>query len=324
MIVRWGLRELAPLLLELCVERALLITSERWAHLDLPAADRFTGVRAHVPADSVAAARAAAAGHDALLAVGGGSAIDTAKAVSAETRLPVIAVPTTYSGAEWTGGYGVRDEHRGVKGGGRADPPVAVVYHPELTLTLPPAATGGTALNALAHCAEALYVSGRNGEADDHALRGARLISFGLPGVMRAPAALSARTQLLEGAMNAGAALAGAGLGLAHAMAQALGGRFGTPHGSANALCLAPALRFNLEVAREEIGRFASAMGVPDAIDRVEELKRAAGFSRLRDVGVPLAKLDEAAAAAAARPGARANPRPATAGQIAGLFRSAW
>src|SRR4051812_13434379 len=120
MRVRWGLPELPGLLEELGVERPLLVSSGRWSDFELPCAlaGRFHGVQPHVPRDSVRAAAAAAAGADSLLALGGGSAVDTAKAVSSETGLPVVSVPTTYAGAEWTTGFGVRDEERRVKEGG--------------------------------------------------------------------------------------------------------------------------------------------------------------------------------------------------------------
>ena len=124
--------------------------------------------------------------------------------------------------------------------------------------------------------------------------------------------------------MHAGAALAAAGLGLGHAMAQAVGGRYGIPHGAANALCLPPALRFNEPVAAAEIGRFADALGTTDAAARCEELSRLAGYERLRDLGVLENELDEVAVATAVRPGALANPRPASAAEIAELFRSIW
>ncbi|HEY3070447.1 MAG TPA: iron-containing alcohol dehydrogenase [Gaiellaceae bacterium] len=324
MIVRWGLEALPEVLSELEIERPLLITSERWRDWALPVAKRFEGVRPHSPSSSVAAATAAATDLDGLVALGGGSAIDTAKAVSAETDLPVVSIPTTYSGAEWTPSFGVRDEERRMKHGGGGARVEGIVYEPELTLGLPPGETAGTALNALAHCAEALYVEGRNEDADREALAGARLISSSLPLVVADGEYLEGRRDLLEGAMHAGAALAGAGLGLAHAMAQALGGRYGLPHGGLNAICLAPALRFNLPVAREEIGRFGDAMGRHDPIARVEELARLGGYTFLRHLGVPEDELDDVAAEAAERRGAKANPRAASAREIAELYRSVW
>jgi alcohol dehydrogenase class IV len=124
--------------------------------------------------------------------------------------------------------------------------------------------------------------------------------------------------------MHAGAALAGAGLALGHAMAQVLGGRYGLPHGAMNALCMPPALRFNLPVAGAEIARFGEAMETDDPISRVEELARLAGFTRLRDFGVPEGDLDQLAVVIAARPGTRANPRPASPVEVAQLLRSMW
>ena len=124
--------------------------------------------------------------------------------------------------------------------------------------------------------------------------------------------------------MHAGAALAGAGLGLAHAMAQALGGRFGVPHGAANALCLPPALRFNEPVAGGAIARFGAALGASDAAGRSEELAGLAGFRRLRDLEVPERELEAVADAAVLRAGARANPRRASSGEVLELLRGIW
>ncbi len=320
MIVRWGLDELDRLLAELGIERPFLIASDRWADLPIRSTARWS----EVPSDRIVDVAAAAEGADSLLTVGGGSAIDLAKAVGVETGLPVVSVPTTYSGAEWPGSFGVRDSQRHIRGGGSGPQPVGIVYEPRLMLDLPREQSGGTALNALAHCAEALYVAGRNEEGDREALEGARLIGQALPRVLEDGRDLEARTTLLQGAQHAGAALASAGLALGHAMAQALGGRFGIAHGAANALCLPAALRFNEPVAAEEIGRFGDALGSPDPPARVEELARLAGFERLRDLGVPADGLGEAAEATVVRAGAKANPRPATAEQVLGLLRDIW
>jgi alcohol dehydrogenase class IV len=133
------------------------------------------------------------------------------------------------------------------------------------------------------------------------------------------------RRELLRGAAAAGEALGLAGLGLGHAMAQALGGRYGLPHGAMNALALPPALRFNEALAPEAVARFAEAIGAAgDPAAKVEELARLGRFERLRDFGVPEDDLHEVAEAAAARGGNRNNPRAATADEIEVLLRSIW
>ena len=319
MIVRWGLAQLAPLLAELGLERPLLVTSARFADLELPVTARFAGVRRHAPVDVVATATQAAATANGLVGVGGGSAIDTAKAVSASTGLRLVAVPTTYAGSEWTPYFGMRDEARRSKTGGSGAHTVAVVYEPELTLGLPLEESVGTALNALAHAAEAMYA----GPCED-ASSGAGEISTWLPVVVRDGSDLRARTALLEGAMHAGMALAERGLFLAHAMAQALGGRYGVSHGAMNALCLPPALRFNQPEVPDALAALADALGTDDPPGRVEEFARLGGFERLRDHGVPEAELPEVAAETAARPAARSNPRSVSPADVESLLRSIW
>ena len=324
MIVRWGLDELGSVLDELRIRRALLVTSDRWRSLELPVGERFHGVRSHAPVETVEAATAAAEGADGIVGLGGGSAIDTAKAVSASRGLRLVSVPTTYAGAEWTPYFGMRDEERGVKSGGAGAHLAGAVYDVGLTMGLPRAESGGTALNALAHCAEALYVDAHNEEADRHALEGARSISEHLPRVLDDGDDRPAREGLLRGACEAGAALGKSGLALGHAMAQALGGRYGLPHGALNAIVLPAALRFNEPVTGDAIRRFGEAMDTDDPVGRVEELARLAGFERLSDLGVPEDELDEVAEATVVRAGARANPRPASARDVEGLLRSVW
>jgi maleylacetate reductase len=318
-IVRWGLDTLGSVLEEVGSSRPFVVASERWSHLELPG-PRWTEVPSHRIDDAAEEARDA----DGVLAVGGGSAIDLGKAISAATGLPLVSVPTTYAGSEWTPYFGVRDPGRRMRGGGAGAHLAGAVYEPELTLDLPRAETVGTAMNALAHCAEALYVQGRNDEADAHALEGARLIGEYLPRVVAEPHDLEARTGLLRGACEAGQALGGSMLALGHAMAQALGGRYGLPHGALNAICLPAALRFNEPVAPDALCRFGAALGTDDPIGRVEKLAHLGGFERLRDLGVPEDELDGVAEAAAARAGAKANPRPASPEQIAELYRSVY
>ena len=325
MIVRWGLDAYPELLAQLGISDPLLVTTERWRDVVSELGDDVCfGVRPHVPSASVDEVIADIRGCDGLVPLGGGSAIDTAKAASAATGLPVVSIPTTYSGAEWTPFFGVLDEKRRVKGGGGGARLAGIVYEPALTLDFPREESVGTALNALAHCAEALYVKGKNPDADRLALAGAAAIAASLPRVVADGHDREARAELLSGAASAGEALALAGLGLGHAMAQALGGRYALPHGALNAICLPLALRFNAPVAGDEIERFGRAMGTEDPVGRVQELALLGGYERLRDLGVPEDELDEVAEAVVARPGARANPRRASADEVADLLRSVY
>jgi maleylacetate reductase len=310
-IVRWGIAELPAL----AGERPFVVASPRWRGV-LDAPDRWQEVPSHrieVPE-----------GVGAIVAIGGGSAIDTAKAASAASGLPLVSVPTTYSGAEWTSFFGVRDPSRRMRGGGGGARLHAIVYEPELTLELPRAETVGTALNALAHCSEALYVDERTPESDADALAGAGLIGEWLPVVVERPSNLAARTGLLRGACHAGAALGGSMLALGHALAQGLGGRYGAPHGALNALTLPAALRFNQPVAAAAIARFGEALGTDDPVTKVEELARLGGFERLRDLGIPEDAPAAVAEAVAARPGAQANPRAVAAEDVETLLRAIW
>jgi len=335
-IVRFGagsLADLGAVAAEVGVRRPLLVTTRRGAGAaaGLPVTGVFAGVLPHVPVESVrdAAALARELRADGLVALGGGSAVDTAKAVVVEllpdVELRVVAVPTTYAGAEWTPYFGVL-RAPGRKGGGSDERarPVAAIYDPELTLGLPLPATVGTAMNALAHCAEAYYHPSSGSAAASAADAGAAALAEALPLVVVDDASLAVRTRLLEGAMHAALALDASGLCLGHAMAQGLGGRYGLPHGTMNALCLPAALRFNAVVVPEEVARFGRAIGRDDAAAGVEELGRLGRFGRLRDHGVPWDELPDVAAEIAGRGGAKANPRPAGPAEIAELLRSIW
>ncbi len=305
MIVRWGLDALPDVL---GGRRALLLATKRW---DSPV--DVVGRWSKLPTDETIDVGNA----EVLLALGGGSTIDTAKRVSAETGLPLVSVPTTYSGSEWTTYYGVRDTGRRMRRGGGGAHNEAIVYDLGLTLGMPRDVTGGTALNALAHCCEALYVKGRDPGADPLALEGADLISDALPRVLSDSDAKDAREVLLRGAAKAGEALSRSGLALSHAMAQVIGGRYGLPHGALNAICLPPALRFNAEFVP------AALLG-GQAADRAQELQRLSGFTTLSALGVPDEDLPELAAEATRRPGALANPRPASPADVLELLQSVY
>ena len=303
MIVRWGLDALPDVL---GGRRAFLLATERW-QVPVDVVGRWSKLPTEQDVE---------VGHaEVVIAFGGGSTIDTGKRVSATTGLPLVSVPTTYSGAEWTDFFGVRGPDRRMHGGGAGAHNEAIVYDVDLTMDLPREVGGGTALNALAHCCEALYVQGRDPSADPLALEGADAISSALPRVLADPGDRGAREDLLRGAAKAGEALARSGLALGHAMAQAIGGRYGLPHGALNALCLPPALRFNDEFVP------AGLLG-GRAAESAEELARLAGFTNLRALGVPGADLPELADAIVQRRGAQVNPRPASPAEVLDLLRS--
>jgi maleylacetate reductase len=304
---------------ELGVREPLLVSSPRWDKLELPIAPAARW--SEVPSARVD--EAAVLARDGVVAIGGGSAIDLGKAISAAARVPLVSVPTTYAGAEWTTYFGVRDPERRMRGGGSGARPAGIVYDVGLTVPLPREETVGTSMNALAHCAEALYAHGHNPESDEKALEGARLISHFLPRVVESPLDRDLRTELLRGACNGGEALAGSMLALAHAMAQAVGGKYGLPHGTLNGICLPPVLRYNARYAPAAVRAFGEAVG-GDPVARVEELTALGGITRLRELGVPEQDLPELGAAAAQRGGNQANPHPATPKEIEALLRSVW
>jgi alcohol dehydrogenase class IV len=325
-IVEWGLDELPGVLRRLGIERPLAITDNVFAHVELPGVDRlFDGAQPHADLKGVRAAIDVAGDADGLVAVGGGSVIDTTKAVSKELDVPIVSIPTTYAGAEWTPWYGNRDSETGTKPAGMDARVEGIVYEVDLTLGLPPEASGGTAVNALTHAAEALYAPGRTSDSDEQALAATRKISQALPRVLEDGEDREARRELLQGAAHAGAAML-AGMCAAHGIAQVLGGRYGLPHGTMNALALPPVLRFNLEDPKTvpAIGAFAEALGVADAAARVEELSALFGAGRLRDHGVPEEDLPEVAEMAAARPATQANPRPVSVQDALTMLRGIW
>ena len=326
MIVEWGLSELPAVLRRLGVERPLLITESFFADVEVPGVERrFTGARPHADLEGVREALETAGDADGLVALGGGSVIDTTKAVSKELDAPIVSIPTTYAGAEWTPWYGNRDAATRTKPAGLDARVEGIVYEVDLTMGLPREASGGTALNALTHAAEALYAPGRTSDSDEQALAGTRKIGSALPRVLEDGGDREARLELLQGAAHAGAAML-AGMAAAHGIAQVLGGRYGLPHGTMNAISLPPVLRFNLEDAptAPAIRAFGEALGTEDPAARVEELGALFGAGRLRDHGVPEEDLPEVAELSAARPATQANPRPVSAEDALTILRSVW
>ncbi|MFD0804238.1 iron-containing alcohol dehydrogenase, partial [Streptomonospora algeriensis] len=214
-------------------------------------AARFGNPAVHTPVEVTREALAVAerAGADSVVAIGGGSAIGLAKAVSARTGLPQVAVPTTYAGSEATPTLGETQD--GVKTT-RRDPALApgtVVYDAELTRTMPAGLSLTSALNALAHAVEALWARDRTAATDGLASEAVEGVLAALPKVLNEPAAIGGRERLQSAAWLAGLCLAQTTMGLHHQLAHALGGTFDLPHAELHALLLPHVMAFNLPAA---------------------------------------------------------------------------
>lgn len=312
--------ELAGEVEALGVAELLLIAStrdaERVATLTAPLQGRiaaaFTAVREHVPVETAAAARAAAVGCDGILAIGGGSTIGAAKAVALTTRLPILAVPTTYAGSETTPIWGMSEGGRKTTGHDLAVLPRTVVYDPELLSSLPPELAAASAFNAMAHGVEAFWAVGRNPVSSAIAEDGIRSLAAGLDS--------GAAAELLRGAYLAGIALAGAGTGLHHKLCHVLGG-LGLPHAQTHAVVLPHVLAFNAPGAPDAVARVGRALG---SVERLRELATAHGVpSGLAALGLREDQIDDVVALT--EPVVPVdNPVPVGGGALRRLVQAAW
>ena len=245
---------------------------------------------------------------DLLVAVGGGSAIDTAKACSIVTAnggrvedyegvnkslkpgIPIVAVNTTAgTGSECTSFYIVTDPVRHSKMA-MVDPNCMVtiaVNDIELMMSMPPKLTASTGLDALTHAIEALLARGANPMTDRDALWAMETVWRHLPRAVRNGRDEEARTQMAYAEYAAGMAFSNAGLGMVHAMAHALGGHSNLPHGVCNAVLLPYVTEFNAEhstEARERMPRISRALDLPDGrpYTLVRALRETAG-----ELGIP-------------------------------------
>jgi maleylacetate reductase len=297
-------------------QRVIGILAARAAGL---CADAVIHVPTSVAAKGVAAAKAAAA--DGLVAVGGGSAIGLAKAVAHETGLPILALPTTYSGSEGTMIFGLSEGERKLV---RRDPkvrPQTVIYDPDLTLGLPAAVTAASGMNAMAHCVETMWVPERTPVSTAYAAEALRLFVPQLPRAVADGKDREARGDCLAAAWLAGGSLSGAS-GLHHKLAHVLGG-FGLPHAETHAIILPHVARFNLAAAPEARERLGAAFGGRDPAATLAAML--ADFpipQRLRDVGFRREKFADAAAQVAAI-GIMA-PRPVGRDDVLGILEAAY
>src|SRR5437660_3184776 len=274
----------------------------------------------HVPKPVAEAGVAAARGADGLVAAGGGAAIGLAKIIARDLGLPIIAVPSTYSGSEATPIWGLSDGERKFTGKDMRVLPRAIVYDPELTLALPAAASAASAMNAMAHCVEALWVEARTPYLMALAADAARRLAQYLPRVIAAGADLEARSECLAAAWLAGTVL-NAGTALQHKLAHVLGG-LGLPHAETHAIILPHVTRFNLAAAPEARSCLAAALG-GDGADRLAAML--GGFpipQQLREVGFDRDKADFVASEVAAL--AISAPRAVSAADVRALLDAAY
>jgi maleylacetate reductase len=277
--------------------------------------DTFGEVRRHVPAELAERARARFADLDAdgLIAIGGGSAIGLAKAVALTTRAPIVAVPTTYAGSEMTAVYGLTAEGRKRTGRDEAVRPRTVVYDPDLVRGLPPELAAPSAMNALAHCVDAVWATGATPVSTLLAEGGARALREGLDS--------GDHERLLYGAALAGWTFGLVGGALHHRICHLLGGAFDLPHAETHSAVLPQVAALNAPAVPDGAARLATALGAADLAPAIFDLARRTGSpTALRDLGLPEQRLDEVVADVAVS----GNPVPLDERAARELLQRAW
>jgi alcohol dehydrogenase len=293
---------------------------------------------------------------DILIAVGGGSSMDTAKGVSLGARnpqrgigldyqtefekpgLPIIAIPTTAGTGSEVNAFGViTDEATHVRFyvGHSSALAKAAILDPELTLGLPPKATAATGMDAMIHAVES-YLSIRNNPySDGIALQTMELVIKNLPKAFKEPSDLEARSNMLLASHIVGVGFSHTGLGLVHGIGHSLGGHFNVPHGIALCTVLEQVLRFNLSASQARMAKVAGALGVAEtgksdaenaesAIQALVELAREVGLdTKLSDHGITEADLPLLAKTAVEDAVTLNNPIKPTEQDVLGILRSA-
>lgn len=296
-------------------------------------------------------------GADCVIGVGGGSAMDVAKAISilltnggkAEDYLglgkikrpgvPKIMIPTTAgTGAEVSFTAVFINEKTKSKGGMNGDHlyPEVAILDPELTLSLPPQVTATTGIDAFTHAIESFVSTQAHPVSEMYSREAMRLISANLAKAYAHGGNLEARTNMLLGSLLAGKALATAGVGLVHAMAYPLGGMFGIAHGLANAVLLPYVLQYNLIGAPEKYAQVAQIMGCDTkgmslreaarcTVEAVFELNMEVGIpATLAELQIPAEQIPEMAriALTVTRP-VENNPRQPTLAEVIDVYQVA-
>ncbi len=295
------------------------------------------------------------AGAHAIVAIGGGSAIDTAKAIGiintnpkfgdvrslegvAPTKnpcTPIIAIPTTAgTAAEVTINYVITDVEKNRKFVcvDTHDIPVVAIVDPDMMSTMPASLTAATGMDALTHAIEGYITKGAWALSDMFHLEAIRLISSSLRAACKNEEA--GRSGMALGQYVAGMGFSNVGLGIVHSMAHPLGALYDTPHGVANAIILPTVMEYNAPETGEKYREIARAMGVKGVDEMKAEEYRAAAINAVKklsqDVGIPenlkaivkkedVKFLAESAMADACRPG---NPKDPTLEDIIKLYES--
>ncbi|HEX6483690.1 MAG TPA: maleylacetate reductase [Ktedonobacteraceae bacterium] len=262
--------------------RAMLIVSGSAARL-IPMitqqlTDRLAGVFSevaqHVPASLIEKGLALAheIGADCIVTLGGGSAIGLGKALALNIDVPIITIPTTFSGSEMTPIYGITSAGRKQTGRDMRVLPRTVLYDPELVYSMPPFLAATSGLNALAHCVEALYSQLASPITNLLAEEGSRALAQGLTGIVQNPDNHEQYDLALYGAYLAGYVLAIAGSGLHHRICHVLGGSFDLPHAETHSVMLPYVIWYNSRAAPEAMARLARALAVEDVVKGSFEL----------------------------------------------------
>jgi alcohol dehydrogenase len=312
-------------------------------------------IPAHEPTTAsveAAGAALAAADADVVIAVGGGSALDTAKGARIVARhgAPVrrfawpgspepigqsparlVTIPTTAgTGSEVTGGCVMYHEGHKVSGANPVNRADWALVDPELTHGLPPGPTRYTGADALAQALAPVVVRVRTPIGDAVGLEATRLCAQAYPAVVRDGADAAARNRMLLGSMMAGLAMNIAEAGTEHALAEPLGHAFGLPHGLTIGLVLAESMDVDRRFVPERFERIADALGEPDdgsgdgsrAVRGVRRLLAEVGFPTLREAGATEADVDRLTTACQ-EAWIPVEPGPWTRDDIAGAYRAA-
>jgi maleylacetate reductase len=288
-------------------------------------AEVFSEVAQHVPATLIEKGLVVAheTNADCIVTLGGGSAIGLGKALALKTEVPIIAIPTTFSGSEMTPVYGITDAGRKQTGRDMRVLPRTVLYDPELVYSMPPFLAATSGMNALAHCVEALYGQLASPITNLLAEEGSRALAQGLPGIVQNPRNHESYNLALYGAYLAGSVLAVVGTGLHHRICHVLGGSFGLPHAETHAVMLPYVTWYNSRAAPEAMARLARALEVEDAVKGSFDLAaRLHTPHSLAELGLTEDNLVEAAKLVMQSP--IWNPRPVSLTDLEQLLQAAY